>query len=49
MDSFGFDPLEISSLSKGWRIHRDTHGNVHRITKDELRLALGQAKRYCDM
>jgi 8-hydroxy-5-deazaflavin:NADPH oxidoreductase len=49
IDSFGFDPLEISPLSEGWRIQRDTPGYVHRLTKDELRIALGQAKRYRDM
>lgn len=49
VDSFGFDPVEVSPLSEGWRIQRDTPGYVARHTADSLREALGQARRYRDM
>lgn len=49
VDSFGFDPLEVSPLSEGWRIQRDTPGYGPRLTVDELRTALSEAKRYRDM
>lgn len=49
VDSFGFDPLEVSPLSEGWRIQRDTPGYGPRLTRDALRDALGQARRYRDM
>jgi predicted dinucleotide-binding enzyme len=49
VDSFGFDPVEVSPLSEGWRIQRDTPGYGPRLTADELRTALAQAKRYRDM
>ena len=46
LDAFGFDAVEISPLSEGWRIQRDTPGYVTRHTAESLREALGQAKRY---
>lgn len=49
VDSFGFDPLEVSPLSEGWRIQRDTPGYGPRLTRDALRDALEQARRYRDM
>jgi 8-hydroxy-5-deazaflavin:NADPH oxidoreductase len=49
VDSFGFDPVEVSPLSEGWRIQRGTPGYGPRLTSDELRTALSQAKRYRDM
>jgi hypothetical protein len=49
IDSFGFEPVEVSPLSEGWRIQRDTPGYVARHTAESLRTALGQAKRYRDM
>ncbi len=49
IDSFGFDALEVSPLSEGWRIQRDTPGYGPRLTLDELRDALAQARRYRDM
>lgn len=49
IDSFGFDPLEVSPLSEGWRIQRDTPGYVSRETADSLRGALDRARRYRDM
>jgi predicted dinucleotide-binding enzyme len=49
IDSFGFDPVEVSPLSEGWRIQRDTPGYVSRETADSLRGALDRARRYRDM
>jgi predicted dinucleotide-binding enzyme len=49
IDSFGFEPVEVSPLSEGWRIQRDTPGYVARHTAESLRTALGQAKHYRDM
>lgn len=49
IDSFGFDPLEVSPLAEGWRIQRDTPGYGPRLTRDELADALAKAKRYRDM
>ena len=49
IDSFGFEPVELSPLSEGWRIQRDTPGYVTRHTADTLRTALAEAKRYRDM
>jgi len=47
--SFGFDAVEVSPLSEGWRIQRDTPGYVTRHTAESLRTALAEAKRYRDM
>jgi hypothetical protein len=49
IDSFGFEPVEVSPLSEGWRIQRDTPGYVTRHTAETLRAALAEAKRYRDM
>ena len=49
IDSFGFDPVEVSPLSEGWRVQRDTPGYVTRHTAESLRAALAAAKRYRDM
>ena len=49
LDSFGFDAVELSPLSEGWRIQRDTPGYVTRHTAESLREALAQAKRYRDL
>lgn len=49
IDAFGFDTVEVTPLSEGWRIQRDTPGYGPRLTADELRTALAEAKRYRDM
>ncbi|HEX2857813.1 MAG TPA: NAD(P)-binding domain-containing protein [Propionibacteriaceae bacterium] len=49
IDSFGFDAVEVTPLSEGWRIQRDTPGYGPRLTRDGLRDALARAKRYRDM
>ena len=46
VDSFGFDALEVTPLSEGWRIQRDTPGYGPRLDLGALRDALGQARRY---
>lgn len=49
VDSFGFDPVTVMPLAEGWRIQRDTPGYLPRLTADELRAAMAQARRYRDM
>jgi len=49
VDSFGFDPLEVSPLSEGWRIQRDTPGYGPHLSTETLGAALAQARRYRDM
>ncbi len=49
IDSFGFDAVELSPLSEGWRIQRDTPGYVTHHTTETLRTAIALAKRYRDM
>ena len=49
VDEFGFDPVEVSPLSEGWRIQRDTPAYGVRRTADELRTDMAAAKRYRDM
>ena len=49
IDSFGFDALEVTPLSESWRIQRDTPGYGPRMTRDGLRDALAEARRYRDM
>ncbi len=48
IDSFGFDAVEVSPLSEGWRIQRDTPGYVTRETAETLPVALAAARRYRD-
>ena len=49
VDSFGFDPVEVSPLSEGWRLQRATPAYVGRFTADELREAMAAARRYRDL
>ena len=49
VDSFGFDVVEVSPLSEGWRYQRDTPAYVTRETAETLRADLAAAKRYRDM
>jgi hypothetical protein len=49
IDSFGFDVVEVSPLSEGWRIQRDTPGYVAKETAETMPAALAAAKRYRDM
>ncbi|WP_309135673.1 NAD(P)-binding domain-containing protein [Cellulomonas sp.] len=49
LDELGFDAVELSPLSEGWRIQRDTPGYGVRRTAEELRADLAAARRYRDM
>jgi hypothetical protein len=49
IDSFGFDAVEVSPLSEGWRIQRGTPGYVTKETAETMPAALAAAKRYRDM
>ncbi len=49
LDRFGFDAVELSPLSEGWRIQRDTPGYGVRRDADGLRADLAAARRYRDM
>ena len=44
-DSFGFDAVDVGSLSDSWRIQRDTPGYGIRQNADELRENLARATR----
>jgi 8-hydroxy-5-deazaflavin:NADPH oxidoreductase len=45
IDQFGFDVVDIGSLSESWRIQRDTPGYGPRRTADELKRDLAEAQR----
>lgn len=45
IDQFGFDVVDIGSLSESWRIQRDTPGYGPRRTAEELRRDLAAAQR----
>ncbi len=49
LDEFGYDAVEVSPLSEGWRIQRDTPAYGIRRTAEELRADLAAARRYRDM
>ena len=49
LDELGYDAVEVSPLSEGWRIQRDTPAYGIRRTADELRADLAAARRYRDM
>lgn len=49
LDELGYDAVELSPLSEGWRIQRDTPAYGIRRTADELRADLAAARRYRDM
>jgi len=46
------DPKRVERVAEqqqGWRIQRETPGYGPRLTRDELRDALTQARRYRDL
>jgi predicted dinucleotide-binding enzyme len=45
IDEFGFDTVDLGTLSESWRIQRDTPGYGPRRTSEELRRDLAAAKR----
>jgi predicted dinucleotide-binding enzyme len=45
IDEFGFDTVDLGTLSESWRIQRDTPGYGPRRTAEELRRDLAAAKR----
>ena len=49
IDRLGFDTVDAGPLAEGWRIQRDTPGYGPELDADQLRQALGEAKRYRDM
>lgn len=49
IDGIGFDAVDGGTLADSWRIQRDTPGYGPRLTADELRAKLAEAKRYRDM
>jgi hypothetical protein len=49
IDELGFDPVEVSPLSEGWRVQRDTPAYGIRRTADELRADLAAATRHREM
>ncbi|SDH00198.1 NADPH-dependent F420 reductase [Klenkia brasiliensis] len=49
IDRIGFDTVDAGPLAEGWRIQRDTPGYGPELDAEQLRQALGEAKRYRDM
>jgi 8-hydroxy-5-deazaflavin:NADPH oxidoreductase len=49
IDSFGFDAVEVSPLSEGWRIQKDTPAYGTKETAETMPAALAAARRYRDM
>jgi hypothetical protein len=49
IDTFGFDTVDAGPLAEGWRFQRDEPAYIHRLDKEGLTRALGEAKRYRDM
>ncbi|MGH1565770.1 NADPH-dependent F420 reductase [Mumia sp. DW29H23] len=49
IDAAGFDVVDLGPLAEGWRIQRDTPGYVAPFDADELKVKIGEAKRYRDM
>jgi 8-hydroxy-5-deazaflavin:NADPH oxidoreductase len=49
INAFGFDVVDAGPLSEGWRFQRDLPAyNVH-LTADQMREALGKARRYAEL
>jgi hypothetical protein len=49
IDAFGFDTVDAGPLAEGWRFQRDEPAYIHRLDKESLTRALGEAKRYREM
>ncbi|WP_138414780.1 NADPH-dependent F420 reductase [Sinomonas gamaensis] len=49
IDAFGFDTVDAGPLAEGWRFQRDEPAYIHRLDRESLTRALGEAKRYRDM
>ncbi|HEY3547648.1 MAG TPA: NADPH-dependent F420 reductase [Propionicimonas sp.] len=49
IDSFGFDVVQVSPLSEGWRIQKDTPAYGTQETVETMPAALAAARRYRDM
>jgi predicted dinucleotide-binding enzyme len=49
IDSFGFDVVQVSPLSEGWRIQKDTPAYGTKETAETMPAALAAARRYRDM
>lgn len=49
INAFGFDVVDAGPLSEGWRFQRDLPAyNVH-LTVDQMKEALGKARRYAEL
>lgn len=49
INAIGFDVVDAGPLSEGWRFQRDLPAyNIH-LTADQMREALGKARRYAEM
>lgn len=49
IDAFGFDVVDVGPLSEGWRFQRDLPAYYHRHNAEELKEALGKARRYAEL
>ncbi|GAB3685073.1 NADPH-dependent F420 reductase [Angustibacter aerolatus] len=49
VDQLGFEPVEVTPLSEGWRVQRDTPAYTVDLDAEGLRQKMSEAKRYRDM
>jgi hypothetical protein len=49
IDTFGFDVIDTGPLSEGWRFQPDLPAYYHRHNAEELKEALGKARRYAEL
>ena len=49
IDALGFDVLDLGPLAEGWRTQRDTPAYGPRLTIDQLRDKVAEARRYADL
>ncbi|HEX5746147.1 MAG TPA: NADPH-dependent F420 reductase [Archangium sp.] len=49
IDTFGFDVVDVGPLSEGWRFQPDLPAYYHRHNAEELKAALGKARRYAEL
>ncbi|QRN97334.1 NADPH-dependent F420 reductase [Archangium violaceum] len=49
IDTFGFDVVDAGPLSEGWRFQRDLPAYNRPFNAQEMKVALGEAKRYAEL
>lgn len=49
IDTFGFDVVDVGPLSEGWRFQRDLPAYNGQLNAEEMKAALGKARRYAEL